>query len=175
MREGDACATRAFAAYRADLATGLANLVTFYNPSLIVLGGGLSRTAEIYDGLEAAVDQSTLPATRGRCAVVQSALGFDCAAMGAAWLVFAETARTAATKEAAEGSAIGDAAAAAPSTTAAAAPSGGAIVSVGLVCMDSTMWVAQQPAADSKSVASRSLTRGGGNAANSSVAGEATL
>ena len=49
MREGDACATRAFAAYRTDLATGLANLVTFYNPSLIVLGGGLSRTAEIYD------------------------------------------------------------------------------------------------------------------------------
>jgi glucokinase len=45
MRDGECVARTAFAAYRADLATGLANLVTFYNPSLIVLGGGLSRTS----------------------------------------------------------------------------------------------------------------------------------
>ena len=38
---------------QADLATGLANLVTFYNPSLIALGGGLARTPELYDGLQA--------------------------------------------------------------------------------------------------------------------------
>lgn len=43
MRSGEAAAVAAFEAYRADLATGLANLVTFYNPSLIILGGGLSR------------------------------------------------------------------------------------------------------------------------------------
>ena len=41
MRAGEPTATAAWTAYRADLAAGLANLVTFYNPSLIVLGGKL--------------------------------------------------------------------------------------------------------------------------------------
>ena len=91
LRAGDATAAAAFAAYKADLASGLANLVTFYNPSLIVLGGGLSRTPELYEGLRDAVDRSTLPATRGLCEIVQSALDSDCAAMGAARLVFAES------------------------------------------------------------------------------------
>ena len=36
--------------------------------------------------------------------------------------------------------------------------------------MDSTVWVASQPVADTKVVAQRSLTCGGGNAANSAVA-----
>lgn len=92
MRSGDKVASDAFRTYRTDLASGLANLVTFYNPSLIVLGGGLARTPELYEGLEGDVDGSTLPATRGKCRIVQSALDADCAAMGAAWLVFAETA-----------------------------------------------------------------------------------
>jgi fructokinase len=91
MREGDAMAKAAWTAYRADLAAGLANLVTFYNPSVIVLGGGLSSTPELYEGIEAAVDASTLPATRGKCRIVRSSLGPDCAAIGAAWLVFSET------------------------------------------------------------------------------------
>ena len=91
MREGDAMGKAAWTAYRADLAAGLANLVTFYNPSLIVLGGGLSSTPELYEDIEAAVDASTLPATRGKCRIVRSALGPDCAAIGAAWLVFSET------------------------------------------------------------------------------------
>ena len=38
------------------------------------------------------VDTRTLPATRGLCAVVPSALGADSVAMGAAYLVFSETA-----------------------------------------------------------------------------------
>ncbi|KAL1504262.1 hypothetical protein AB1Y20_010671 [Prymnesium parvum] len=151
LRQGEPLARAAFDAYRADLAAGLANLVTFYNPSLVVLGGGLARTAELYDGLQAAVDAETLPATRGKCAVVQSQLGADCAAMGAAWLVFAET--------------EGEARAAAPAHAAA-----GAIVCLGLACMDSTLWTAAFPEADSKNVAQRSLTCGGGNAANSAVA-----
>lgn len=161
MRDGDATAVAAFKSYKADLGTGLANLATFYNPSLIVLGGGLSRTPEIYDGLVEAVDAATLPATRGACKIVQSALGSDCAAMGAAYLVLAEKhrahdakARTAATSEAA--SATGRVA--------------DAIVAVGLTCIDSTMVVTQQPVPDTKSVAQRSLTCGGGNAANSAAA-----
>ena len=53
MRGGDGTALSAWASYKADLATGLANLVTFYNPSLVVLGGGLAKTPELYDGLQA--------------------------------------------------------------------------------------------------------------------------
>ena len=158
MRAGEPTATGAWTAYRADLAAGLANLVTFYNPSLIVLGGGLSKTPELYDGLQAAVDGATLPATRGKVAIAQSALSSDCAAMGAAWLVFSE---------------VDEEAVASPPAAAASASGGGgggAIVCVGLTCMDSTVWVASQPVADTKVVAQRSLTCGGGNAANSAVA-----
>ena len=46
---------------------------------------------------------------------------------------------------------------------------GGAIVCVGLACMDSTVWVAAPPQPDSKCRARRSLSCGGGNAANSAV------
>ena len=53
MRGGDGTALSAWASYKADLATGLANLVTFYNPSLVVLGGGLAKTPELYHGLQA--------------------------------------------------------------------------------------------------------------------------
>ena len=160
MRAGENKALAAFAAFHADLAAGLANLVTFYNPSLIVLGGGLARTPELYDGLVQAVDASTLPATRGKCAIVQSQLGGECAATGAGWLVFAE--------------ASGPPGVVMPTTTAMPPPAGwgthGVIVSVGLTCIDTTMWVPAAPPVDSKTVAQRSLTAGGGNAANSAVA-----
>ena len=138
------------------VATGLANLVTFYNPSLIILGGGLARTPELYEGLTAAVDASTLPATRGLCTITQSALDSDSAAIGAALLVFGESAA--------------EAPAASAEAAAASGAGNGHIISLGLTCMDSTVWVASQPAADTKSVAQRSLTCGGGNAANSAVA-----
>jgi predicted NBD/HSP70 family sugar kinase len=34
-----------FSRYKDDLSTGLANLVTFYNPDTIAIGGGLSQVA----------------------------------------------------------------------------------------------------------------------------------
>ena len=98
MRDGNSTALTAFRRCRTDLATGLANLVSFYNPSLIVLGGGLSRTPELYDGLQDRVDSQTLPATRGTFSIVQSTLGADCVAMGAGWLVFDECAKPKAAK-----------------------------------------------------------------------------
>ena len=192
MRDGDSTAKAAFAAYRADLATGLANLVTFYNPSLLVLGGGLSATPELYEGLEKAVDGSTLPATRGMCKIVRSALGPDGAAMGAAWLAFAEAIAIADARPRGADVSAGDRvvsgvhspglgrsrspglgndrerAAVAAATTPAGTP--GPVVCLGLVCTDSTMWVEAEPTPDTKCVARQSLTCGGGNAANSAVA-----
>ena len=82
---------------------------------------------------------------------MQSSLSSDCAAMGAAWLVLAAPT------------------APAPAAAAAAAAASGAIVCVGLACMDSTVWVAAPPQPDSKCRAQRSLSCGGGNAANSAV------
>ena len=74
-----------FERWRSDLAQGLANLITFYNPSCIAIGGGLSKIPEIYKGLQSdiypstrledLVDTLTLPATRGKCTIMQSTLG----------------------------------------------------------------------------------------------------
>jgi len=164
MRDGDPVAMAAFSSYRSDLATGLANLITFYNPSLIVLGGGLSATAELYDGLAQAVDRSTLPATRGLCSIAQSALGADCAAMGAAWLAFAHRAEALAGHSHSMPGPL-----AAPPAVLSTAKKG-SIVCLGIVCMDIIMRVSAHPTPDTKSVASQSYTCGGGNAANSAVA-----
>lgn len=154
MREGNSTAKAAFEAYRRDLETGLANLISFYNPSLLVLGGGLAAAAELYEGLQAAVDAQTLPATRGKCSIVQSGLASDCAALGAAQLVFSQPSEPEVPPARGGGGGVSE----------------GCIVCLGLTCLDSTMWLPSHPAVDTKTVASRSLTTGGGNAANSAVA-----
>ena len=50
-RYNDAVAKQSFKDYKEDLSTGLANLVTFYNPDVIALGGGLSQASELFEGL----------------------------------------------------------------------------------------------------------------------------
>ena len=84
MREGDKVASTAFDMYLDDLATGLANLVSFYNPDTIALGGGLAQSVELFEKIQGLVDQKTLPATRGSVMVVPSLLGPDAGAIGAA-------------------------------------------------------------------------------------------
>lgn len=84
MRNGDKIAQTAFDRYLDDLTTGLANLVTFYNPDTIALGGGLSQSVEIFERAQALVDQKTLPATKGKVMLVPSLLGPQAGAIGAA-------------------------------------------------------------------------------------------
>ena len=84
MREGDEPAKQAFQHFMDDLSTGLANLVTFYNPDMIALGGGLSQANEIYYDIQRLVDEKTLPATRGKVKIMASQLGVDAGAVGAA-------------------------------------------------------------------------------------------
>lgn len=86
MRDGDMHAQAAFVNFMDDLSTGLANLVSFYNPSVIALGGGLSQCIEIFENIELLVNQKTLPATRGIVSIVPSMLGPDAGAIGAALL-----------------------------------------------------------------------------------------
>ena len=88
-------AKEAFQSWFDDLSHGLANLVTFYNPSCVVLGGGMSKVEELLqelpligrECLRAEVDKLTLPATRGACTIFTSSLGDDAAAFGAALLI----------------------------------------------------------------------------------------
>lgn len=79
--------------YMNDLATGLANLITFYNPDIICLGGGLAQAKEIFVNLEAMVDSRTLPATRGKVKIVAASLGTDAGALGAAIIGFQAVSR----------------------------------------------------------------------------------
>eukprot|EP01038_Epipyxis_sp_PR26KG_P013091 gene13091-17545_t len=74
--------------YKDDLSTGLANLITFYNPDTIAIGGGLSKAHEVFDGLVDLVDAKTLPATRGKVIIVPAALSSDAGVIGAALLGF---------------------------------------------------------------------------------------
>lgn len=86
MRAGNSMAMDAFTQYMDDLSTGLANIVTFYNPDIICLGGGLSQAPELFVGLQERIDEKTLPATRGKVRIVPSQLGTDSGAIGAALL-----------------------------------------------------------------------------------------
>jgi len=81
---------QAFNDFRDDLSTGLANLVTFYNPDTIILGGGLSQASELFDGLVEMVDKKTLPATRGKVKIIPAMLSTDAGAIGAAAIAFSE-------------------------------------------------------------------------------------
>ena len=104
LRAGESAAVTAFASWKQDLAHGLANLITFYNPSCIVLGGGIGKAGEVFQApapilaqeegeeghsvtLQQLVDSLTLPATRGKCEIMSSLLGDDAGAIGAAQLI----------------------------------------------------------------------------------------
>lgn len=92
MRAGDPAATQAWATYCDDLSTGLANLVTFYNPGVIALGGGLGQATELYEGgmMANMVDAKSLPGSRGVLRIVPAGLGTESGAVGAALLGLGE-------------------------------------------------------------------------------------
>jgi len=86
VRARDGLAKQAFDRFQDDLSTGLANLITFYNPDTIALGGGLSQAPEVFHGLLEAVDRKTLPASRGKVTILAASLSVDAGAIGAALL-----------------------------------------------------------------------------------------
>ena len=88
LRIGNTYAIQAFDIFMNDLSTGLANLITFYNPDVIAIGGGLSQASEIFISIEELVNKKTLPATRKKCKIIPAKLGIDAGAIGAALLVF---------------------------------------------------------------------------------------
>ena len=84
----DSLLIQAFNDYRNDLSTGLANLVTFYNPDTIIIGGGLSQAPELFDGLIDLIDEKTLPATKGNVKILPAKLANNAGAIGAALVAF---------------------------------------------------------------------------------------
>ena len=67
------------------LAQGLANIVNFYDPEVIVIGGGLSNIKEIYEVVPAKVEPLIFNSAL-RARIVPALLGNDAGAVGAALL-----------------------------------------------------------------------------------------
>jgi glucokinase len=86
-RAGDA---RALAALRqtADyLAMGVANLISIFDPEMVVLGGGLMNAADLLlEPLRAAVPRWAQPVAAARTQITLTALGDDAGLLGAARL-----------------------------------------------------------------------------------------
>ena len=82
---GDGHALASLDAYRDRLARALASVVNIVDPDVIVLGGGLSNIARLYDGLERLVEHyafSDALETR----VLRNVHGASGGVRGAAWL-----------------------------------------------------------------------------------------
>ena len=79
------CAQKAWVNHQSDLARGIANLICFYNPDTIILGGGLSLAPELLTtGLLDKVDELLLPASRDRVKIIKATLGVENGYIGAA-------------------------------------------------------------------------------------------
>ena len=93
-REGDADALRVFERFGRMLGVAIAGYVNVFEPEYVVIGGGLSRAADLY--LERAVDEAgsrALPALWRRVTVSLARGGADAGVIGAGVLAAQETAR----------------------------------------------------------------------------------
>ena len=82
---GDPHGTAAWKNYTADRALGIANIVSFLNPEVIALGGGVSKAEEfLLDAVRPRVDELTTMAPRGSTRVAIAQFENDAGALGAA-------------------------------------------------------------------------------------------
>ena len=86
---GDAHALAAWRHFSFDLALGIANIVTFVNPEVIALGGGVSTAGDfILDAIRDRVDELTTMVPRKTTQLVIAKLGNDAGQVGAATMCF---------------------------------------------------------------------------------------
>jgi fructokinase len=83
--EGDASAKAALDLYRDRLARALASVINILDPDVIVLGGGLSNIAALYDGLAALVSRACF-SDGVDTPILRHAHGDSSGVRGAAWL-----------------------------------------------------------------------------------------
>jgi fructokinase len=82
---GDALALESFDAYRDRLARALASVVNILDPDVIVLGGGVSNVARIYEGLRGRVEHYAVTDALDT-KIVKNLHGDSSGVRGAAWL-----------------------------------------------------------------------------------------
>lgn len=86
---GDAHALAAWRNFAGDLAIGLANVITFVNPTVIALGGGVSSAGDfMLDSVRDRVDELTTMVPKKTTKLVIAKLGNDAGQVGAATMVF---------------------------------------------------------------------------------------
>jgi glucokinase len=84
-REGDPLARKVFARAAAALGTGIANLVNLFNPSLVIVGGGVARAGDLLFGpVRRIVHQEAFERPGAAVRIVPAGLGDDVGAVGAA-------------------------------------------------------------------------------------------
>jgi len=86
-REGDPLAGKLVGEAIRHLAIGLSNLVHLFDPSLIVIGGGISRAGDLlFFPLRQELEKWLMPAFQKSCEVIPAELGPDAGTWGAAAL-----------------------------------------------------------------------------------------
>jgi glucokinase len=89
-RSGNPAARTAFENMGRMLGTGVANLVSLFDPEVIVLSGGMSSAADLYfDELKRSVAQHAQPLAAKQVKIVVSKLGGDANLLGVAKLAIA--------------------------------------------------------------------------------------
>jgi glucokinase len=69
------------------LAAGLSSVINFYNPHVIILGGGLIEAVDLYFSTAASIArQESLPISRRDVSIVKAALGDNAGIVGSAYL-----------------------------------------------------------------------------------------
>ncbi len=88
VAKGDEHALAAWKTYLADLALGLANIVSFTNPAVIALGGGVGQTdpSLLAEPVAKLVDEQTTMVPKGTTRIVSAKLGNNAGMVGAAVL-----------------------------------------------------------------------------------------
>ncbi|HXW52142.1 MAG TPA: ROK family protein [Candidatus Acidoferrales bacterium] len=88
VARGDEHASAAWKAYLADLAIGVANIISFTNPAVIALGGGVGQTDPkmLAEPLAQLVDVLTTTVPKGTTKIITAKLGNNAGMIGAAAL-----------------------------------------------------------------------------------------
>jgi glucokinase len=88
VREGDAVAMAVWSAAMADLGAGVATVINLFNPDVVVLGGGVCRSADlVLPAVRAIVADRAMPMLAAACRIESAALGDDVGIVGAAALL----------------------------------------------------------------------------------------
>jgi len=86
VRKGEMLYNKIFNAFINDLAVGLVNIIHTYSPEVIVLGGGIMKSADIIlPPLQKYVNKMAFTVPRGRCVIKSSELGNHAPILGAAF------------------------------------------------------------------------------------------